>query len=150
MAGPSRAPHADLDVVIIGGGVQGLVALDALAREGYACALAGEGDLGSGQTLHSHGFLNSGFGFSGPELQRASIDVVQPALLDRGVELARDWVFIPPPGFPVPEGLPAASLPPGFSAPSGETAVRWSDSSFPKRRVVEVLSGSFGVAPRPA
>jgi hypothetical protein len=140
MAGPSRAPHADLDVVIIGGGVQGLLALDALVREGYACALAGEGDLGSGQTLHSHGFLNSGFGFSGPELQRASIDVVQPALLDRCVELARDWVFIPPPGFPVPEGLPAASLPPGFSASFGETAVRWSDSSFPKRRVVEVLS----------
>ncbi|MDP9325828.1 MAG: FAD-dependent oxidoreductase [Candidatus Dormibacteraeota bacterium] len=132
--------RAALDVVIIGGGVQGLLALDALVEKGYACALVSDGDLGSGQTLHSHGFLNSGFGLGGPELQRASIDVVQPDLMARGLELGQDWVFIPPPGFPVPEGLPAATLPNGFDASVGETAVRWADSSFPKRGLVEVLS----------
>ena len=138
----ANGSHADLDVVVIGGGVQGLLALDVLVEHGYSCALVSDGDLGSGQTLHSHGFLNSGFGFSGPELQRASIDLVQPDLVERGLELAQDWVFIPPPGFPVPAGLPAATLPPGFAASLGETAVRWADSSFPKRRLVEVLSQS--------
>jgi hypothetical protein len=113
-----------------------------MVDEGYSCALVSDGDLGSGQTLHSHGFLNSGFGFSGPELQRASIEVVQPYLVERGLELAQDWVFIPPPGFPVPAGLPAATLPPGFAATPGEAAVRWADSSFPKRQLVEVLSHS--------
>src|ERR1700694_5041917 len=129
---------AELDVVVIGGGVQGLLALSALIEKGYSCALVSDGDLGSGQTLHSHGFLNSGFGFAGPELQRASIDVVQPDLVERGLKLDQDWIFIPPPGFPFPEGLPAAILPPGFTAALGEGAVRWADSSFPKRRLIEV------------
>jgi glycine/D-amino acid oxidase-like deaminating enzyme len=142
VAGSLRADefHSDLDVVVIGGGVQGLLALDALVGKGYSCALVSDGDLGSGQTLHSHGFLNSGFGFAGPELQRLSIDVVQPDLVERGMELADDWVFIPPAGFPVPADLPAATLPPGFPATLGETAVRWAISSFAKRRLVEVLS----------
>jgi hypothetical protein len=65
---------------------------------------------------------------------------VQPDLVERGMELADDWVFIPPAGFPVPADLPAATLPPGFAATLGETAVRWADSSFAKRRLVEVLS----------
>lgn len=137
---PPDGSHAELDVVVIGGGVQGLLALDALVENGYSCALVSDGDLGTGQTLHSHGFLNSGFGFAGPDLQRASNDVVQPDLLKRGLELGQDWVFIPPPGFPVPEGSPAATLPAGFDQALGETAVRLADSSFPKRRLVEVLS----------
>ena len=136
----AEAPLAAVDVVVVGGGVQGLLALDALVKMGYSCALVCDGDLGSGQTLHSHGFLNSGFGFGGPELQQASTGVVQPDLVARGVNLDQDWVFIPPPGFPVPEGLPHATLPPEFDGVPGETAVKWADSSFPKRRLVEVLS----------
>jgi glycine/D-amino acid oxidase-like deaminating enzyme len=138
LIGSSRSA-AELDVVVVGGGVQGILALRALVDDGYACALVSEGDLGSGQTLHSHGFLNSGFGFGGPELQQASIDVVQPDLAALGVELSRDWVLIPPPGFSVAEGLPSADLPAGFDGALSETAVRWPDSSFPKRRLVEVL-----------
>jgi glycine/D-amino acid oxidase-like deaminating enzyme len=134
---------AELDVVVIGGGIQGILALSALVEKGYSCALVSDGDLGSGQTLHSHGFLNSGFGFTGPELQQASIDVVQPDLMERGLELNQDWVLIPPPGFPIGEGLPAATLPPGFAASLGETAVRWTDGSFPKRRLVEVLTQGY-------
>jgi glycine/D-amino acid oxidase-like deaminating enzyme len=137
---PVGSSDAELDVVVIGGGVQGLLALDALVEKGYSCALVSDGDLGSGQTLHSHGFLNSGFGFAGPELQLASIDVVQPDLVELGVELSSDWLFIPPPGFLVPDGLPPASLPLGFAAPLGETAVKWPDRSFAKRRLVEALS----------
>jgi glycine/D-amino acid oxidase-like deaminating enzyme len=136
----AEGSRVELDVVVIGGGVQGLLALNALIEKGYSCALVSDGDLGAGQTLHSHGFLNSGFGFTGPELQKASIDLVQPDLVGHGVELGQDWVLIPPPGFPVREGMPAATLPPGFDASLGETAVRWADCSFPKRRLVEVLS----------
>jgi glycine/D-amino acid oxidase-like deaminating enzyme len=130
---------AQLDVVIVGGGVQGLVALNALVAEGYSCALVSDGDLGSGQTIHSHGYLNTGFGMSGPELPRASSDMVQPYLEQRGLELSHDWVLIPPPNMPAFEGLPPAALPPGFVAPLGLTAVRLPDRSVAKRPLVEVL-----------
>lgn len=135
----ANGSHADLDVVVIGGGVQGLLALDVLVEHGYSCALVSDGDLGSGQTLHSHGFLNTGFGMSGPELQHASIDVAQPYLEKRGLELSQDWVLIPPPNFPLFDGLPTATLPTGFVWP-GETAVSLRDRSFPKRRLAETLS----------
>ena len=87
---------AQVDVVVIGGGVQGLVALDALVEKGYSCALVSDGDLGSGQTLHSHGYLNTGFGMFGPELPRAATEVVQPYLQARGLEPTGDWALIPP------------------------------------------------------
>ncbi|MFY9615550.1 MAG: FAD-dependent oxidoreductase [Candidatus Dormiibacterota bacterium] len=132
-----------MDVVVIGGGVQGLLALNDLVEKGFSCALVSDGDLGSGQTLHSHGFLNSGFGMSGPELQDTSNDLVQPYLEARGVELSHDWVLIPPPNLPMYEGLPAAPLPGGFALPPGATAVRWPDSSFPKTHLVEALSHSY-------
>jgi hypothetical protein len=129
-----------VDVVIIGGGVQGLVALDALVKKGYSCASVSDGDLGSGQTLHSHGYLNTGFGMFGPDLPRASADVVQPYLEERGLDLSRDWVMIPPPNMPLFDSLPAATLPDGFIAPPGLRAVGLPDCTLPKRRLVEVLS----------
>jgi glycine/D-amino acid oxidase-like deaminating enzyme len=138
----SSTSRAQLDVVIIGGGIQGLVALNALVEKGYSCALVSDGDLGSGQTLHSHGYLNTGFGMFGPELPRASIDVVQPYLEERGLELSHDWVMLPPPNMPLFAGLPAATLPIGFAAPAGLKAVELPDRSVPKRRLVEVLSQS--------
>ncbi|HVS49738.1 MAG TPA: FAD-dependent oxidoreductase [Candidatus Dormibacteraeota bacterium] len=134
--------QAGFDVVVIGGGIQGLVALNALVDKGYSCALVSDGDLGSGQTLHSHGYLNTGFGMFGPELPRASVDVVQPYLEKRGLELSHDWILIPPPSMPLFEGLPTATLPSGFAAPSGFRAVRLPDRSLPKRRLVETLSES--------
>jgi glycine/D-amino acid oxidase-like deaminating enzyme len=136
------ASQSQLDVVIIGGGVQGLVALNALVEKGYSCALVSDGDLGSGQTLHSHGYLNTGFGMFGPELPRASVDVVEPYLEERGLELSHDWIMIPPPNMPLFEGLPTATLPSGFVTPPGLTAVGLPDRSVPKRGLVEVLSQS--------
>jgi glycine/D-amino acid oxidase-like deaminating enzyme len=138
----SSASQAQLDVVIVGGGIQGLVALNALVEKGYSCALVSDSDLGSGQTLHSHGYLNTGFGMFGPELPRASADVVQPYLEKRGLELSHDWVMIPPPNMPLFDDLPAASLPSGFATPPGLRAVGLPDRSFPKRGLVEVLSQS--------
>lgn len=52
----------DADVLIVGGGIQGLVVLRELTQAGYACALVTARELGTGQTLHSHGLLNSGGG----------------------------------------------------------------------------------------
>ena len=138
----SSASQAGFDVVIIGGGIQGLVALNALVDKGYSCVLVSDSDLGSGQTLHSHGYLNTGFGMFGPELPRASVDVVQPYLEKRGLELSHDWVLIPPPSMPIFEGLPTATLPSGFAAPSGLRAVKLPDRSLPKHRLVEILSES--------
>src|SRR5579859_5201300 len=74
-----------VDVVVIGGGVQGLVILDTLITAGYSCALVTEGDLGAGQTLHSHGFLNTGFGMAGRELTETATQIVHPYLRARGV-----------------------------------------------------------------
>jgi glycine/D-amino acid oxidase-like deaminating enzyme len=133
---------AELDVVVIGGGIQGLLSLNALAERGYSCALVSDGDLGSGQTLHSHGYLNTGFGMFGPELPRASVEVVQPYLEERGLELTHDWVLIPPPNMPLFEGLPSPTLPSGFAALPGLRPVGLPDRSIPKRRLVEVLSQS--------
>jgi glycine/D-amino acid oxidase-like deaminating enzyme len=129
-----------VDVVVVGGGIQGLVALNALIEKGYSCALVSDGDLGAGQTLHSHGYLNTGFGLFGPELPRAAVDVVQPYLEERGLELSHDWVMLPPPNMPLVDDLPAATLPSGFATPPGLTAVRLPDRSLPKRRLVETLS----------
>jgi hypothetical protein len=50
-----------IDVLVVGGGVQGLVLLNALKQKGYSTVLVTNSDLGAGQTLHSHGSLNSGY-----------------------------------------------------------------------------------------
>src|SRR5215472_9057209 len=137
-----------VDVVVIGGGVQGLVILDTLIAAGYSCALVTEGDLGAGQTLHSHGFLNTGFGLSGNELPAAAAKLVHPFLRARGVTLTGNWAMLPPPGLP---GLllrarsgfasrPPAHLPEGFSPTFRDAARALPDYSFNKRQLVAALS----------
>jgi hypothetical protein len=54
--------------------------------------------------------------------------------------MSQDWMLIPPPGMPLFDGLPSASLPDGFAMPPGLQAMRLPDRSVPKRRLVEVLS----------
>jgi glycine/D-amino acid oxidase-like deaminating enzyme len=142
-----------VDVVVIGGGVQGLVMLDALVDAGYSCALVTEGDLGAGQTLHSHGFLNTGFGLGGKELPQAATQLVHPALRARGVALAGNWSIVPPGGLPglllrvlpafaqlPPAKLPPAALLGGASSPFRATARALPDYSFNKRELVTALS----------
>jgi glycine/D-amino acid oxidase-like deaminating enzyme len=137
-----------VDVVVIGGGVQGLVILDTLIAAGYSCGLVTEGDLGAGQTLHSHGFLNTGFGLAGRELPEAAAQLVHPFLRARGVTLTGGWVLLPPSGL---RGLllrarsgfaqhPPAHLPSGFSPTFKGAARTLPDYSFNKRQLVEALS----------
>jgi hypothetical protein len=137
-----------VDVVVIGGGVQGLVTLDTMIAAGYSCALVTEGDLGAGQTLHSHGFLNTGFGMAGRELPEAAAELVLPFLRARGVSLTGNWALLPPPGLrglllrarPAFARLPPAHLPGGFSPAFKDAARALRDYSFNKRQLVAALS----------
>lgn len=137
-----------VDVVVIGGGVQGLLILDTLIGAGYSCALVTEGDLGAGQTLHSHGFLNTGFGMGGKELPEAAAELVYPFLQARGVTLTAGWMLLPPPGLrglfmrtrPAFARFPPAHLPDGFSPALTATARALPDRTFNKRQLVEALS----------
>ena len=131
---------ADLDVLVIGGGIQGLLALEALRDRGYAAALVTDGDLGEGQTIHSHGFLNTGFGMMGTALVDASRDVVHPYLRDHGIDATGEWRVIPPPG--VPSHGPAAPLGSGYDDALGARAVASPDRNFPKRRLIEAIAGA--------
>jgi hypothetical protein len=54
-------PTADVDVLVVGGGVQGLVLLDELVDRGYAAALVSNGSLGAGQTFDWPGVLAKGY-----------------------------------------------------------------------------------------
>src|SRR5262249_20407516 len=137
-----------VDVVVIGGGVQGLLILNTLIAAGYSCALVTEGDLGAGQTLHSHGFLNTGFGLGGRELPEAAAQLVHPFLRARGVTLTGNWAILPPPGLrglllrtrPAFARLPPAHLPEGFSPTFRDAARALPDYSFNKRQLVAALS----------
>ncbi|AVZ70910.1 hypothetical protein SLUN_00125 [Streptomyces lunaelactis] len=50
----------ELDVLIIGGGAQGLWLLNDLTKRNYRAALLEHGELGGGQTCHSHGLIHRG------------------------------------------------------------------------------------------
>jgi len=55
----------DADVLVAGGGIQGLTLLHELAAAGVRRAfLAAGGELGSGETLHSHGSMHRGYTMS--------------------------------------------------------------------------------------
>ena len=130
----------ELDVVIIGGGIQGLLALDTLMASGYACALVTDGDLGGGQTLHSHGFLNTGFGMLGDRLVRASTELVQPYLREHGATPTGEWLVVPPPGFPGMDASPISSLPAGFNGAIAERVVSVPDRNVAKPEFVAAVS----------
>jgi glycine/D-amino acid oxidase-like deaminating enzyme len=89
------------DVLIIGGGIQGLVLLNELTRQGYATVLVTKSDLGTGQTLHSHGLLNSGTGLLTGQLREPLSQALSFAR-ERGLQLYGDdrwYALLPPPAF---------------------------------------------------
>jgi glycine/D-amino acid oxidase-like deaminating enzyme len=148
-----------VDILIIGGGVQGLVLLDELTRHGYRCVLVTHSDLGSGQTLHSHGLLNSGTGLLTGQLREA-MTLAGTFAHDRGLHLYgydRWYAFLPPPaferlrtgwdasGYSYRECSPA-ELPAGFrEAELLQTGMRThvialNGYNFPKRQLVQLLA----------
>ncbi|MEM9702228.1 MAG: FAD-dependent oxidoreductase, partial [Planctomycetota bacterium] len=62
MSAPSDA--AALDVLLVGGGVAGLWALDSLASRGHTCLLVETGELGAGQTVASQGIIHGGLKYT--------------------------------------------------------------------------------------
>ncbi len=59
-SGRAQANHIEVDVLIIGGGVQGLWLLRDLTKEGYSVVLLEKRALGDGQTCHSHVYIHQG------------------------------------------------------------------------------------------
>ncbi len=99
MPSPSR-----VDVLIVGGSLQGLLVLDRLAASGHSCLLVTAAELGAGQTLHSHGILNAGFGMAGPRPVELLQKVAIPDLRRRGVRTYGEWsVLLPGARQPLPE-----------------------------------------------
>ncbi len=97
-----------VDVAVVGGGIQGLVVLRELTSAGYGCVLITNADLGSGQTLHSHGLLNSGTGLATGSLQKELHKFTLPYLQRIGVPVyGRDRSYLLAPK-PVVDQLAAA------------------------------------------
>ena len=147
---------ASVDVVIVGGGIQGLVLLRELTAAGYGCVLVTPGDLGRGQTLHSHGLLNSGTGLLTGALHGELHRFTLPYL--RGLNVPsygedRSYLLVPPevldqlaPAWEAnayqPEPVDPSALPRGFEplAP----AYRVAGYNVDKRRLVQAVSGGLG------
>ncbi|WP_415380391.1 hypothetical protein [Halosimplex sp. TS25] len=54
-------PTADVDVLVVGGGIQGLLLLNELTDRGYAAALVSNAPLGAGQSFDWPGTLSKGY-----------------------------------------------------------------------------------------
>jgi len=149
------------DVLIIGGGIQGLVLLDELTRQNYACVLVTNSDLGSGQTLHSHGLLNSGTALLTGQL-RDALRMGLSFAEHRGLQLygENQWfALLPPPAFAQLRAgwdesnyeyheLSSTNLPLGFQegdlfrkqVPTHVIGLK--GYNFPKRQLVKLLSAT--------
>lgn len=60
----------EVDVAIVGGGIQGLWLLNDLTTVGYRTVLLEKHTLGGAQSLHSHGFIHRGYSYTKPEMAR--------------------------------------------------------------------------------
>lgn len=127
-----------IDVLIVGGGLQGLLLLDEFAASGRSCALVTQSELGRGQTLHSHGLLNTGFGFAGAALRTTRDQLVVPFLQARGIQPYGDWFLLMPDDVEVGESASAENLPAGFEA-GGTHVRRLHELNFPRRGLIERL-----------
>jgi glycine/D-amino acid oxidase-like deaminating enzyme len=144
-----------VDVAVVGGGLQGLVVLRELVSAGYACVLITNADLGSGQTLHSHGLLNSGTGLVTGALHRELYELTLPYLGDIGVPVyGEDRSFLLAPDALVeqlapvweanhyqPERAAPSSVPPGLEP--GTPVYRVQGFNVDKRRLVTALSAGL-------
>ncbi len=127
-----------IDVLIVGGGLQGLLLLDELAVSGHSCVLLTQSELGVGQTLHSHGLLNTGFGFAGPGLRTTRDQIVVPFLQAKGIQPYGEWFLLTPDAVEMGLSASAENLPAGFDA-GGAHVRRVPELNFPRRGLVERL-----------
>ena len=62
--GAVTRPPIELDVLVVGGGISGLLTLDALHRQGCAACLIERTALGHGQTIWSQGIIHGGLKYA--------------------------------------------------------------------------------------
>lgn len=80
---PTNVPTVDVDVVIVGGGIQGLWLLADLIDQGYQAILLERVRPGFGQTGHSHVFLHEGhmyasmLKYSGQDTHQSAVSVLR-------------------------------------------------------------------------
>lgn len=154
----TRTDAIAVDILIVGGGVQGLTLLRTATDRYYATVLVTRAGLGTGQTLHSHGFLNTGYTQPDPSLRRSLQEDWLPYLDEHGVETygADDFFGVLPPdmfamlsealvesGYPFEE-VDVSELPEGFQAGLPEddpvVALRLEEHRVPKRALVRAVS----------
>lgn len=85
-----------LDVLLVGGGIQGLVLLETLTNQGYTTGLVTNAPLGHGQSLHTHGLLESGYMKPKPDLRASVVEDWLPYLKKRKVAVYGDWYVLTP------------------------------------------------------
>jgi hypothetical protein len=98
-----------VDVLIIGGGMQGLALLDTFTERGYSTGMVTNAPLGHGQSLHAHGILESGYTVPDPELRASVVEDWLPYLDEHDVRVYGEWFFVAP-------GGPLSALQPKWDA----------------------------------
>ena len=140
VAPPDALP---LDVLLVGGGVAGLWALDVLAGRGLRCALAECGELGAGQTVASQGIVHGGLKYTLAGLLTGSAENVRemPGLWRRCVAGNPDPVF--------PKAGPGGGRHPDLSATPvrAESCHLWRSESIAGRLGMIGAKAGLRVAP---
>lgn len=159
-AGSKGGDAASIDVLVIGGGVQGLAVLRQLKRRGYSAALVTNAPLGSGQTLHSHGILNSGYPYPREDLRASLKRDWLPFAEQSGLQVYgndRFYILTPPEPFEklragwdafgygyeavAPDGLPSGiRAGDQFRDGARTRVVKIDEYTFPKRQLVRILA----------
>jgi hypothetical protein len=148
-----------LDALLVGGGIQGLVLLETLTGLGYATGLITNSPLGNGQSLHTHGLLESGYVKPKPDLRASVVEDWLPYLKNHNVDVYGDTYVLTPNDlfdklrtrwdegrYPYEMGS-LADLPREYQkgdlfAREGETrVVVTKDYCFPKRQLIRALAG---------
>lgn len=155
----SESP-VQVDALIVGGGVQGVALLNELTDRGFSTALVTNGDLGEGQTLHSHGLLSSGYFFPNKELRGSVENDWLPLARKHGLPTYGEdamYVLTPPGpfqqlrqawdafGYPYQE-ITGDAIPPELrlydllKGGSQTSVIKLKEYAFPKRQLIRILS----------
>ncbi|MHC4136936.1 MAG: FAD-dependent oxidoreductase [Planctomycetota bacterium] len=159
----SEATGADavpVDALVVGGGVQGLAILNRLKQEGYSAVLVTNSPLGAGQTLHSHGSLNSGYAHPRSDLRSSLKRDWLPFAERSGLQLYGEdqfYILTPPGPFEKLRGgwealgydyeaVSRDRLPSGiqegdqFRENARTQVVKINEYTFPKRQLIRLLA----------
>lgn len=156
----SQNDPIEVDALVIGGGAQGLTVLNELTERDFSAVVVTNDDLGCGQTLHSHGVLNTGYAAPNPTIRESLRHDWLPFAKERGLDTyGADHFFVVIPTEPYEllseawdiadypyEDVTPDDLPPGFregdlfKTDDRMHVVRIKEYTVPKRGLVQSLS----------